>query len=496
MIKIKTYIRRTLLLISLVITLLFNTICVQAVATSFSDVPKGYWAYNQIMDIASRGLIVGTTPLQNGVGTFNPNGQMRKCELITIISRLLYSNEMSKYAGATKWYDSAYYTCINNRLFTQDEIPYSTLNNQMTREEMAMILAKTDRLLNGEHQITISSSSIPDYNSITQKYKDYVLYSYSRGIFCGVDSKGTFLPKSILTRAQSAVVIYRLLNTQILSNQQPVQTPSSNVNNNNDNSKPDDSKPANTNSLDIDTSTSNDGYIRVCVASTKKIKVRITTNGKEYTYTIPNDGSYCKLPLSEGNRTYKIEVFENIQGIKYKTLKTKNITASISNPYSPFLTSNLYINYSNKTSSVIKANELTQGCKTQIEKINNIYNYIVNNFKYDTKKATTVEPGYIPDINNIMNIKKGICYDYAVVMASMLRSQNIPCKVVFGDAQNAYHAWVEVYTTESGWMNNYTYFDGQSWKLLDPTFVSSGKGSQKSINFVSNRNNYTPKYYY
>ena len=46
----------------------------------------------------------------------------------------------------------------------------------------------------------------------------------------------------------------------------------------------------------------------------------------------------------------------------------------------------------------------------------------------------------MPDSNRTLETKKGICFDYASLMALLLRSQNIPCKLVVGYAGVEYHA--------------------------------------------------------
>ena len=91
--------------------------------------------------------------------------------------------------------------------------------------------------------------------------------------------------------------------------------------------------------------------------------------------------------------------------------------------------------------------------------------------------------------------KKGICFDYAALMTAMLRSQEIPCKLVVGYAGNVYHAWISVWTAENGWIDGAIFFDGQVWTRMDPTFASSGGRSEEIMNFI-NGGNYTTKYLY
>ena len=109
--------------------------------------------------------------------------------------------------------------------------------------------------------------------------------------------------------------------------------------------------------------------------------------------------------------------------------------------------------------------------------------------------AENTEAGYIPDIDNTMKTKKGICFDYASLMAAMLRSQNIPTKLVVGYSGDAYHAWISVYLHESGWIDNIIEFDGKNWSLIDPTLAANNSGSSVK-NYIGDGSNYTVKYLY
>ena len=104
--------------------------------------------------------------------------------------------------------------------------------------------------------------------------------------------------------------------------------------------------------------------------------------------------------------------------------------------------------------------------------------------------------GYLPVLDTVLAEKKGICFDYAALMAGMLRSQGIPCKLVVGYAGTAYHAWISVWTEASGWVEGAIYFDGTTWQRMDPTFASSGKGSESIMKYIGDGSNYTVKYLY
>lgn len=233
---------------------------------------------------------------------------------------------------------------------------------------------------------------------------------------------------------------------------------------------------------EIDASHTEEGYIKVryLKETTKKLKVIIEKDKGKYTYDLNNKGEYDIYPLQMGDGKYKIRVFENISGNKYATKQTVTINVKLTDLKAPFLAPNQLVNYSDTAEAIKKAAELTEGMTDDLEKVSVIYDYIITNIKYDTEKAKTVKSGYLPVVDEILKSNKGICFDYASLMAAMLRSLDIPAKLVTGYSSklSVFHAWNEVYTEETGWMKlNEMYFDGFEWKLMDSTIASSGKQS-------------------
>jgi hypothetical protein len=249
----------------------------------------------------------------------------------------------------------------------------------------------------------------------------------------------------------------------------------------------------------VDVGNVTDGYVRVAYVGggTSKIKVLIKDgNQTQYTYNLNNTGDYEVFPLSEGDSKYTIGVYTNTKGTSYATTYTTSVNVKLKNQFSPFLMSNQYVKYEDKSATIAKAAELTADTTDDLKKVELIYNFVVQTFTYDKQKAATVKSGYLPDIDTILSTKKGICFDYASVMTAMLRSQKIPCKLVVGYAGEAYHAWINVYTEETGWINSLIQFDGQTWKLMDPTFASSGNQSSTVMKYIGDGSNYAAKYYY
>ena len=250
--------------------------------------------------------------------------------------------------------------------------------------------------------------------------------------------------------------------------------------------------------VSIDVSNASNGYMMVkYLGSSSDIVKMMVQNGSgpTYLYTLSNRGNYESFPFSEGNGTYSIKVYKNIGGSRYVAVYTTTTTVSLKNKFSPFLISNQFVNYNSKTLAVKQASKLSKGVKTELVKLTKIYNWVVGKFKYDTQLARTVQSGYIPNLNSVYKKKKGICFDYAAIMTAMLRSQGMPCKLVIGYAGSAYHAWINVYTKKSGWIDGAIFFNGKRWRLLDPTFASTAHytGTKK---YVGNGTKYVSKFTY
>ena len=241
----------------------------------------------------------------------------------------------------------------------------------------------------------------------------------------------------------------------------------------------------------IDYSNFKDGYVMVKYTVDTNIKLKVQVQGPTTTYTYniyPQE--WTVFPLSDGNGDYNIKVFKNVADNRYSTVLSLKFKATLSDEFAPFLRPNQYVNYENATNTMNKAAELAAGKSDTLEKVKAIYNYVITNISYDYAKAATVQSGYLPDLDQVLADKKGICFDYASLMAGMLRSQNIACKLVVGYANTEYHAWISVWTPEKGWVDGAIFFDGVKWQMMDPTYASSA-GSD-----IINKVTYTSKYIY
>ncbi len=246
-------------------------------------------------------------------------------------------------------------------------------------------------------------------------------------------------------------------------------------------------------SVTIDASHKDEGYVMVnYTGSNPKVKFQVTgPNSVTYTYNL--HGGYETFPFPAGSGDYKLSVFENIEGTSYATLFSEIVTVTLTDELLPFLYANQYVNFTADSATAAKAEELAYVADNDLEVVEEVYNYIISNFTYDYDKAKTVPSGYLPVVDEILEKKTGICFDYAAVMATMLRTQNIPTRLEVGYMQEEYHAWISIHIDELGWINGIIEFDGTQWKLMDPTFAASSK---KPKDFTMDTDKYLTKYVY
>ena len=247
----------------------------------------------------------------------------------------------------------------------------------------------------------------------------------------------------------------------------------------------------------VDASNISEGYIVVTYhGDSPKVKLQIT-GPKEVTYTynissIPKEEVFS---LQQGNGEYMVNIFENIEGTQYSQAYSQMLDVNITNEFSPFLYPNQYVNFTSSNEAVAKSEYLAYVCDSDLEVVSEVYNYIISNITYDHEEAETVQSGYLPDVDEVLYTKTGICLDYAALMTTMLRSQRIPTRMEIGYAGTAYHAWLSTYIEDVGWVNGMIEFDGNEWSLMDPTFASNTK--DKTLKeFIGDGSNYSVKYIY
>lgn len=249
----------------------------------------------------------------------------------------------------------------------------------------------------------------------------------------------------------------------------------------------------------MDLSNTGKGYmILTYVGSNDKVKFQsVGPDGVTYTYLVTARGEPIVYPLTGGSGTYTFNLLEAVDVEKdlYAMAFTKEADVALEDEFLPYLTPNVYSSYTADSAAVAEGVTLAEGCTSDLEVVENIYHYVIGNVTYDTPKAENIAYGYIPNVDDTLSTKKGICFDYAALMTAMLRTQRIPTRLEVGYAGEAYHAWISCYLTEVGWVDKIIEFDGKSWSLMDPT-LASNNDRQDVQQYVGDGSSYIVKYTY
>jgi transglutaminase-like putative cysteine protease len=239
--------------------------------------------------------------------------------------------------------------------------------------------------------------------------------------------------------------------------------------------------------------------VRLVTPSQLRFKVGIVYGGSTYYYDLKNDGSTEVYPLQMGNGSYSITVYQNISGNSYSTVLSTTVPVSLSSSFDPFLLPNQIVNYSGSSQAVAIARQLVSGKTNNYDRISAMLSYVASHISYDYALASTVQSGYVPDIDADLARGKGICYDYAAISAAMLRSQGYPTKLLMGYVENGtvYHAWNEVYIAGSGWVKVMSVtLNTSNWSRVDVTFISTSTSPATIAKYIGNSSNYRTVYTY
>lgn len=241
------------------------------------------------------------------------------------------------------------------------------------------------------------------------------------------------------------------------------------------------------------------GYIMfVYKGSNEKVKLQITGPDEvTYTYLVTDCKEPTAFPLASGSGEYMFNLFESVdaENNKYYMAYSYNYEVTIEDEFLPYLSPNVYVNFTSESNCVAKCVDLAANCYSDLDVIEEVYNYVISNVIYDTEEAKDVAYGYIPNPDEVLATNKGICFDYASLMTAMLRSQNIPTKLEVGYAGEVYHAWISCYVDEIGWVANIIQFDGENWSLMDPTLASNNNSAEVQ-EYIGDGSKYVVKYTY
>lgn len=154
-------------------------------STQFSDVKSSHWAYSAVQRAVAKGYVDGYTN-----GTFKPDTSVSRAEFVKMVVAAM-KLETTKTSG--KWYVEYVNAATKAGLYASSDFSNNDAgwNKTMTRDEMARVAAR----------------AIGEKTSENDKW---MYLATKAGLIQGV-GKGQLAPEGLTTRAQSVVIIERIL---------------------------------------------------------------------------------------------------------------------------------------------------------------------------------------------------------------------------------------------------------------------------------------------
>ena len=227
----------------------------------------------------------------------------------------------------------------------------------------------------------------------------------------------------------------------------------------------------------IDLSHASQGYIGAAATNENRLKLQVSKDDMSYNYDLPGTGEPIIVPVNMEDGSYTVRIMQNTTGDRYIELFAATENVKLESEFAPYVCPNMFCNYTENSACVQLASDLCAGAADEGAAFDAIYDYIANNISYDYAKADHLATvtGYVPNPDETLNTGSGICFDYALLTAAMLRSQGIPTKILTGyvSPDNVYHAWDMIYI-DGSWSTLHISAKPGQWARADMTFAANG----------------------
>lgn len=177
----------------------------------YTDVPADHWAAHVIKALSAKHIVDGMTDT-----TFGPNNQVTRAQFAAMLVRALDQNAAGQQpfsdVAPGAWYASSVATAFNLGLISgRDELHFAP-EALITREEMAAMIVRAHQVKHAGLQPAVSNTAVSfgDENEMSDWAKEAIQTAASLGLIQGQD-QDKFAPQGVTTRAESAQVIYNLL---------------------------------------------------------------------------------------------------------------------------------------------------------------------------------------------------------------------------------------------------------------------------------------------
>ena len=178
--------------------------------TGFTDLDSAKWAEEAIIALSEKGIVSGRDEEH-----FDPNAPIKREEFLSIIVRafnLTAEGAECDFDDVDKnaWYYPSVASGYYNKITSGIDANRFGLGMNITRQDLCVLAynaaVKSGMTLEGD-----STADFKDYDSISDYAKNAVTAMAGCKIVSGMEN-GEFMPKNTATRAQTALIVYRLIN--------------------------------------------------------------------------------------------------------------------------------------------------------------------------------------------------------------------------------------------------------------------------------------------
>ena len=194
-----------------------------AAGAAFTDVPQDHWANPYVEAMTQKGVVTGV-----GNGRFNPDGNLSTAEFAVMLTQAFCPKEVADPEEGADWWEPYLNAAWEAGYLTDTTAGFSYADGSwdadvvtapMTRYDMAQAMNNTavaeKMTLPTDEQREAAQAAIGDFDSIPEDYESAVVAMYALGYLSGVNANGDFGGESTMTRAQSCVVMSKLLGTEV-----------------------------------------------------------------------------------------------------------------------------------------------------------------------------------------------------------------------------------------------------------------------------------------
>lgn len=176
---------------------------------TFADLPAGHWAGQAVQFLAARQIVSGISESH-----FAPDRIATRAEFAAMIARSIGLTEGGAASfsdvPADAWYGKLVAAMEEAGIISGRTPDIFAPHDQVTRQEMAVILVKAYEYATGQSVTRTKTAVIADVRDIAPWALEAVKDSYELGLMKGY-SDGSFQPNRSATRAEAAQTVYNLL---------------------------------------------------------------------------------------------------------------------------------------------------------------------------------------------------------------------------------------------------------------------------------------------